>query len=207
VRRVLAGEWRADAISAYAEQVRPTTAPYIGKGRCPRWRYHDKPSSLDSLALQVGQQACVELIWRRGSKSLRRGRFLVLRVRPAGGTPRRQARADGAELPLHWLLVEWPTGKPAPVKYWLSNLPCGYAAGRAGPPGQVAVKSRAGIQGLKGALGLDHSPRVLVLQRPSHVARLHPSHPASGRPIGSGKRVGSSPRCCRGHPAGGRIVQ
>jgi hypothetical protein len=36
---------------------------------------------------------------------------------PGGGTPRRQARADGAELPLHWLLVEWPPGKPAPVKY------------------------------------------------------------------------------------------
>jgi DDE superfamily endonuclease len=111
------------ATSAYAEQVRPTTAPYTGKGRRPRPRYHEKPSSLASLALQAGQQACVELIWRRGSKGLQRGRFLMLRVRPAGGTPRRQARADGAELPLHWLLVEWPTGKPAPVKYWLSNLP------------------------------------------------------------------------------------
>jgi SRSO17 transposase len=63
------------------------------------------------------------LIWRRGSKGLQRGRFPALRVRPAGVTPRRQARQDGTELPVHWLLVEWPTGNAAPVKYWLSNLP------------------------------------------------------------------------------------
>jgi SRSO17 transposase len=39
--------------------------------------------------LAAGQQACVDLIWRRGSKGLQRGRFLALRVRPAGVTPRR----------------------------------------------------------------------------------------------------------------------
>ena len=113
--------------SAYPEQVRPTTAPYTGRGRRPQPRYRDKPRSLKQLALAAGQQACVELIWRRGSKGLQRSRFLALRVRPAGVTPRRQAaaRADGArwELPVRWLLAEWPTAKPEPVKYWLSNLP------------------------------------------------------------------------------------
>jgi hypothetical protein len=54
---------------------------------------------------------------------LQRGRFLALRVRPAGVTPRRLARAAGGELPVRWLLVEWPTGKPEPTKYWLSDLP------------------------------------------------------------------------------------
>jgi hypothetical protein len=67
----------------------------------------------------------VELIWRRASKSLQRSRFLCLRVRPAGVTPRRQAaaRADGAgwELPVRWL-AEGPANKAEPVKYWLSNL-------------------------------------------------------------------------------------
>src|SRR5207344_2957150 len=68
--------------------------------------------------------ACVELIWRRASKGLQRSRFLALRVRPAGITPRRQAaRHSGGELPVRWLLVEWPTDKPEPVKYWLANLP------------------------------------------------------------------------------------
>ena len=115
-------EVRADT-SAYTEHVHPTAAPYSGKGRRPRPRYRDRPCSLAQLALQAGQQACVELIWRRGSKGLQRGRFLALRVRPAGVTPRRLARQDGGELPVRWLLVEWPVGKAEPTKYWLSNLP------------------------------------------------------------------------------------
>jgi SRSO17 transposase len=113
--------------SAYPEQARPTVAPYTGRGRRPRPRYRDKPHSLKQLALQAGPQAGIELSWRRGSKGLQRSRFLCLRVRPAGVTPRRQAaaRADGAgwELPVRWLLVEWPASKAEPVKYWLSNLP------------------------------------------------------------------------------------
>jgi SRSO17 transposase len=115
-------EVRADT-SAYREHVHPVAAPYAGKGRRPRPRYHDAPSPLKGLALAAGQQACVDLIWRRGSKGPQRSRFLALRVRPAGVTPRRLARAAGAELPLRWLLVEWPPGEPEPVKYWLSNLP------------------------------------------------------------------------------------
>jgi SRSO17 transposase len=113
--------------SAYPEQVQPTTALYAGRGRRPRPRYRDKPCSLKQLALAAGAQAYVELIWRRGSKGMQRSRFLALRVRPAGITPRRQAaaRADGVgwELPVRWLLVEWPQSEPAPVNYWLSNLP------------------------------------------------------------------------------------
>jgi SRSO17 transposase len=82
--------------SAYSEPVRQTTAPYRGRGRRPQPRYRDKPSSLKCLALAAGQPACVELIWRRGSKGLQRSRFLCLRVRPAGITPRRQAAATAA---------------------------------------------------------------------------------------------------------------
>jgi SRSO17 transposase len=87
-------EVRSDT-SAYPERVRPTVAPHKRRGRRPRPRYHDSPSSLKDLALAAGQQACVDLIWRRGSKGLQRGRFLALRVRPAGVIPRRLARQDG----------------------------------------------------------------------------------------------------------------
>jgi SRSO17 transposase len=111
------------ATSAYPEQVRPTVAPHKGRGRRPRPRPRDQPSSLKELAMAARQQACVDLIWRRGSKGLQRSRFLALRVRPAGVTPRRLARAAGEELPVRWLLAEWPAGKPEPTKYWLSNLP------------------------------------------------------------------------------------
>jgi SRSO17 transposase len=115
-------EVRADT-SAYSEHVHPVAAASAGKGRRPRPRYRDKPSSLKQLAMAATEQACVELIWRRGSKGLQRGRFLALRVRPAGVTPRRLARQDGGELPVRWLLVEWPVGKAEPTKYWLANLP------------------------------------------------------------------------------------
>jgi SRSO17 transposase len=148
-------EVRADT-SAYSEHVHPVAAPYSGKGRRPRPRYRDRPCSLAQLALQAGQQACVELIWRRGSKGLQRGRFLALRVRPAGVTPRRLARRDGGELPVRWLLVEWPVGKAEPTKYWLANLP------ETTPIVELVRLARSrwrveqDYRELKGALGLDH---------------------------------------------------
>ena len=121
-------EVRSDT-SAYPEQVRPRVASSKGRGRRPRPRYRDQPSSLKELAMAAGQQACVELIWRRGSRRPQRGRFLALRMRPAGVIPRRLARQDGGELPVRWLLAEWPVGKatrpstgcracPRPPRWW-----------------------------------------------------------------------------------------
>jgi len=148
-------EVRSDT-SAYAEQVCPTTAAYTGRGRRPRSRYQEAPCSLAQLALQAGQQACVELIWRRGSKGLQRGRFLALRVRPAGVTPRRQPRADGGELPTRWLLVEWPKGKATPVKYWLSNLPQTTPLVELVRLARLRWRVEQDYRECKGALGLDH---------------------------------------------------
>jgi SRSO17 transposase len=146
--------------SAYPQQVRPTVAAYAGRGRRPQPRYRDKPASLKQLALRAGQQAGVDLIWRRGSKGLQRSRFLCLRVRPAGVTPRRQAaaRADGIgwELPVRWLLVEWPADKPEPVKYWLSNLPATTPIVELVRLGKLRWRIEQDYRELKGALGLDH---------------------------------------------------
>jgi SRSO17 transposase len=145
--------------SAYAEQVHPVIAPYGGKGRRPRFRYHDyhdKPCSLRKLALAAGQQACVDLIWRRGSKGLQRSRFLALRVRPAGITPRRLARAAGGQLPVRWLLIEWPQDAPEPVKYWLSNLPADTPIVELVRLGKLRWRIEQDYRELKGALGLDH---------------------------------------------------
>jgi SRSO17 transposase len=146
--------------SAYPQQVRPTTAPYTGKGRRPRPRYRDQPCSLTQLALAAGQSACVDLIWRRGSKGLQRGRFLALRVRPAGITPRRQAaaRAEGVgwELPTRWLLVEWPNDRAEPVKYWLSNLPDDTPIVELVRLAKLRWRVEQDYRECKGALGLDH---------------------------------------------------
>jgi len=146
---------RADT-SAYPEQVRPTVARYQGKGRPPRPRYRKPPSSLLQLAVAAGQQACVDVIWRRGSKGLQRGRFLAVRVRPAGATPRRQARQDGGELPVRWLLVEWPLGEAEPVKYWLSSLPETTPLVELVGLARLRWRVEQDYRELKGALGLDH---------------------------------------------------
>jgi len=148
-------EVRADT-SAYPEQVHPTAAPYAGKGRRPRPRYREAPSPLTELATSAGPRACVELIWRRGSKGLQRGRFLAVRVRPAGVTPRRLARAAGEELPVRWLLAEWPVGKPEPTKYWLSNLPEGTPLVELVRLARLRWRVEQDYRELKGALGLDH---------------------------------------------------
>jgi SRSO17 transposase len=148
-------EVRSDT-SAYPQQVRPTTAPHKGRGRRPGPRYRDQPSSLKQLAMAAGQRSCVELIWRRGSKGLQRGRFLALGVRPAGVTPRRLARAAGEELPLRWLLVEWPHGKAEPTKYWLSNLPETTPIVDLVRLARLRWRVEQDYRELKGGLGLDH---------------------------------------------------
>jgi SRSO17 transposase len=142
--------------SAYPEHVHPVAAPYSGKGRRPRPRYREAPSSLTELAVAAGEQACVELVWRRGSKGLQRGRFLRLRVRPAGVTPRRRARAAGTELPVRWLLAEWPVGKPEPTKYWLSSLPESTPLVALVRLARLRWRVEQDYRELKGALGLDH---------------------------------------------------
>jgi SRSO17 transposase len=146
---------RADT-SAYPEHVHPRAALYQGKGRRPRPRYHERPSSLKHLATAAGQQAGVELIWRRGSKGLQRSRFLALRIRPAGTTPRRQARRDGEELLVRWLLVEWPTDQLEPVAYWLSNLGADTPLVELVRLGKLRWRIEQDYRELKGALGLDH---------------------------------------------------
>jgi SRSO17 transposase len=168
-------EVRSDT-SAYPEHVHPVAAPYAGKGRRPRPRYRDKPSSLKQLAMAAGQEGCLELIWRRGSKGLQRGRFLALRVRPAGATPRRLARAAGTELPVRWLLTEWPPGKPEPTKYWLASLP------EATPIVELVrlARSRRRVEQdyreLKGALGLDHFEGRGFLGWHHHVTLVSVAH-------------------------------
>jgi SRSO17 transposase len=162
--------------SAYPEQVHPTAAPYAGKGRRPRPRYHHQPSSLKALATSAGQRSCVEVIWRRGSKGLQRGRFLALRVRPAGVTPRRLARADGGELPVRWLLAEWPAGKPEPTKYWLANLPETTPLVELVRLARLRWRVEQDYRELKGALGLDHFEGRGFLGWHHHVTLVSVAH-------------------------------
>ena len=107
--------------SAYPEAVAQQAAPYRGRGRRPRARYRTRRSSLAELVVAAGRSAVKTVAWREGVRGKLRSQFVAVRVRPAGVKLRRAAQ--GGELPVCWLLAEWPTDQPEPVKYWLASLP------------------------------------------------------------------------------------
>jgi SRSO17 transposase len=139
--------------SAYAERVRPQTTAYAGTGRPPVPRYREKRSSLSALALSAGQDELQTVRWREGTRGTLSSRFLALRIRPANVQLRRAA-AD--ELPLAWLLCEWPDGEAEPSKYWLSNLPAATPLERLVSLAMLRWRIEHDYRELKDALGLDH---------------------------------------------------
>ena len=142
-------------LSAYAEDVVPEPVPYAGRGRRPVARYRQRRSSLRQLVLDVGEQAATMVAWRQGTDGGQlRSRFVGLRVRPAGVRLRRAAH--GGELPVRWLLAEWPQGEPEPVKYWLANLPAVVPLQRLVWLAKLRWRVEHDYRELKDALGLDH---------------------------------------------------
>jgi SRSO17 transposase len=142
-------------ISAYAEDVTPEVVPYAGRGRPPVARYRRPRSSLRQLVLAVGPRAATTVTWREGADGDQlRSRFVALRVRPAGVRLRRAVR--GQELPVRWLLAEWPQGEPEPVKYWLANLPADTPLARLVGLAKLRWRVEHDYRELKDALGLDH---------------------------------------------------
>ncbi|HEY5988834.1 MAG TPA: transposase, partial [Streptosporangiaceae bacterium] len=81
-------------------------------------------------------------------------RFVALRVRPAGLQLRRAAR--GGQLPVRWLLAEWPDGEPEPVRYWLASLPETTPLQRLVHLAKLRWRVEHDYRELKDALGLDH---------------------------------------------------
>lgn len=144
------------ATSAYAEDVRPKRPEYSGRGRPPKPRYRERPSSLRELALQAGPRKARQVSWRGGTRGRLRSRFLALRVRPANVELRRAARREGRELEVRWLLCEWPAGAPEPTKYWLSNLPTETKLGELARLAKLRWRVEHDYRELKDALGLDH---------------------------------------------------
>jgi SRSO17 transposase len=139
------------------EQTRPERLPYQGRGQPSKPRYRQPRAQVKQLVLQAGQPAGVDLIWRRASKGLQRSRFVALRVRPAGVAPRRRAaKAPDRELPVRWLLAEWPADQPEPTRYWLSNLPADTPLVELVRLGKLRWRIEQDYRELKGALGLDH---------------------------------------------------
>jgi SRSO17 transposase len=142
--------------SAYAQDVKPERPAYGGMGQPPKARYRQAPSSLSDLALAAGVDAARTVTWREGTRGKMTSRFLALRVRPANIKLRNAASRAGQEIPLCWLLCEWPEGKDAPVKYWLSNLPQDTDLKDLVRLGKIRWRIEHDYRELKDALGLDH---------------------------------------------------
>jgi SRSO17 transposase len=138
--------------SAHPADAAPITPPYSGRGRPPKPRYPDKPTSLRALVLAAGPQAAQTVSWREGDRGALTSRFVALRVRPANDAHRQ----DDGTLPERWLLAEWPTGKDEPVKYWLSNLPADTPLKRLVHLAKLRWRVEHDYRELKQCLGLDH---------------------------------------------------
>lgn len=142
--------------SAYRADVKPERPEWKGNGRPPAARYREDPSSLRELALAAGKRSAVGVTWREGTRGRMHSRFLALRVRPANIELRRRAHKTGEELPLCWLICEWPAKEPEPTKYWLSNLPASTPLKELARLAKLRWRIEHDYRELKDALGLDH---------------------------------------------------
>jgi SRSO17 transposase len=140
--------------SAYPEMVARQAVPYGGRGRRPQARYRTKRSSLRELVAAAGPAAAKTVAWREGTRGKLRSRFVALRVRPAGVKLRRAVA--GGELAVRWLLAEWPTGQPEPVKYWLSSQPENIPLVELVRLAKLRWRIEHDYRELKDGLGLDH---------------------------------------------------
>ena len=145
---------------AHTADATPVTPAFSGRGRPPKPRYPDKPSTFRELALAAGRGACRRITWRKGSKKTKtnptaaiRSHFLAIRIRPAS---RHIPRQPDGSLPAEWLIAEWPPDKPEPVKYWLSTMPPTTKLKTLVRLAKIRWRIEHDYRELKTGLGLDH---------------------------------------------------
>jgi SRSO17 transposase len=150
----------ASTVTAYPESTQRTAPPYRGNGPYPVLIYREAAPTVKALALAAGRSAARTVTWRQGSRRragttvAMRSRFLFLRARPAA-TAHRRTHA-GHDLPVRWLIVEWPPGAPEPTKYWLSDLPATTSRAELVRLAKLRWRIEHDYRELKDGLGLDH---------------------------------------------------
>jgi len=142
------------ATSALAQAAEREQPQWSRRGRPPLARYRKPFSDLAELATSAGRDAAIEVEWREGTRGPMASRFVALRVRPANVKLRHAAA--GEDLPVRWLLAEWPEGKDAPTDFWLSNLPADTSIERLVGLAKLRWRVEQDYRELKDALGLDH---------------------------------------------------
>lgn len=142
------------ATSALPESAVPQAPAYAGKGRPPVSRYRRPFSTLAALATEIGPGAYRQICWREGTKGELASRFAAIRVKLTN-VKLRSAHAD-AELPIRWLLAEWPEGKDTPTGFWISDLPDHTTLDELVALAKLRWRIEQDYRELKDALGLDH---------------------------------------------------
>lgn len=149
----------ANLTAHHAGTVRQTP-PDTGYGPAPRPRYPRPAPTLAALITNLGPGAARRVSWRRGSRhrggtpQLMSSRFVFTRVRPAGHIL--LAAHRGQDLPEAWLIAEWPTDAPEPIKYWLSNLPTNTTKRTLVRSAKLRWRIEHDYREAKTGLGLDH---------------------------------------------------
>jgi SRSO17 transposase len=148
------------AHTAFTIDTQRTAPRYKGAGRRPPLIYRQAAPSLKALVLTAGRGTARRVRWRPGSRrragrvQMLHGTFVFLRIRPASWTHRRAARFG--ELPIRWLIAEWPPGEPEPTRYWLSNLPEDTPMRRLVRLAKMRWRIEHDYREVKTGLGLDH---------------------------------------------------
>lgn len=109
------------------------------------------PISVRELAQELPATQYRTVTWREGTNTPLTSRFAAVRVRVSHGHHPKSTMP-----PEEWLVIEWPSDKEDPIKFWLSTLP-------ANTPLKKLVASIMGrwrierdYQELKSELGLGH---------------------------------------------------
>ena len=148
------------AHTAFTAGTQRTAPPYKGAGRRPPQIYRQPAPSLKAHVLAAGRGAARRVAWRPSSRRragrprMLSGRFVFLRLRPASLVHRRAA--NFGDLPIRWLIAEWPASEPEPTRYWLSNLPADTAYRRLVRLAKLRWRIEHDYREVKTGLGLDH---------------------------------------------------
>jgi len=128
--------------------------PWTGKGRPPSLVQRNPdhaPVSVKALALELLPEAWETICWREGTNVDLSSRFAALRLRPASRDYNlTEPRAE------EWLLIEWPEGDAAPLKYWLATLNIDTSLQDLVSTAKLRWRIERDYQELKQELGLGH---------------------------------------------------
>jgi SRSO17 transposase len=112
----------------------------------------DQPdlASAKQVARALPEQAWQTIQWREGSSGVLSSRFARVRVRVGHNRARPEAVSE------EWLLIEWPEGEVAPIKYWLSTLPADISFDRLVDIIKLRWRIERDYHDLKQEIGLGH---------------------------------------------------